>query len=302
MAPSRLTGPALAGSAAIAIGSSFVALRVLVRYPFLGGQAIRYGLASVAIAAARRLLRQPLVRPTRNELVRLSLLATVGQVGFNLAVLSALQSAEPAAVGAIVGCVPVVLAVAVAISHRRAPSRRMMVAAVVVVMGALIVQGLGHSDGAGLLKSLGALAAEAAFSLLALPLLPRLGPGLVSMYACAAAAVELTILAAISGGGGALRAPTAGEGLALAYLALVVTAAAFVGWYAGVLRLGADRAGLFAGLIPVSAALAAPLFGTGRLGLPEIAGSVLVGLGVAFGISGSVGADAVAVPRRGDGT
>jgi drug/metabolite transporter (DMT)-like permease len=62
----------------------------------------------------------------------------------------------------------------------------------------------------------------------------------------------------------------------------------FVCWYAGMQRIGAERATLFSGLIPVAAAATAPLVGTGHYGTAQAAGSVLVGLGVALG-SGVLG-------------
>ncbi|WP_374224807.1 hypothetical protein [Streptomyces sp. ISL-99] len=57
---------------------------------------------------------------------------------------------------------------------------------------------------------------------------------------------------------------------------------------------GAERATLFSGLIPVAAAMTAPLVGTGTYGAAQIAGSVLVGAGVGLG-SGVFGGRA---PRR----
>jgi hypothetical protein len=52
-------------------------------------------------------------------------------------------------------------------------------------------------------------------------------------------------------------------------------------------RIGAERATLFSGLIPVAAAGTAPLVGTGSYGLAQAAGSALVGLGVALGARGA---------------
>jgi drug/metabolite transporter (DMT)-like permease len=57
----------------------------------------------------------------------------------------------------------------------------------------------------------------------------------------------------------------------------------FVCWYAGVRLIGAERATLFSGLIPVSVALTAPLVGAGTYGAGQLAGSLLVGAGVAVG-------------------
>ncbi len=84
-------------------------------------------------------------------------------------------------------------------------------------------------------------------------------------------------------GAGWLRLPDGVEAAALLWQAVVVTVVGFVCWYLGMQRIGAERATLFSGLIPVAAACTAPLVGTGPYGLVQAAGSTLVGLGVALG-------------------
>jgi drug/metabolite transporter (DMT)-like permease len=155
---------------------------------------------------------------------------------------AALEHAEPAAVGVVVGCVPVVLALTGPLLARRAPVARVVAAAFVVAVGAAVVQGVGDTTLAGFLLSLGALAGEALFSLLALSLLPRLGPVVLSTYVCAIAASGLALAALLVDGDGALPLPTAEEAAATAYLALAMTAIAVVAWYTGVERLGVERA------------------------------------------------------------
>jgi drug/metabolite transporter (DMT)-like permease len=104
-----IAGVACAGGATLAVGSSVAVLGLLTDYPALGGQAWRYGVGAVllaAVAAGRRGLPKISVQ----EALQLTALAATGLVAFNLLVLGALEEAEPAAVGAVVGCVPVVLA------------------------------------------------------------------------------------------------------------------------------------------------------------------------------------------------
>jgi drug/metabolite transporter (DMT)-like permease len=167
-------------------------------------------------------------------------------------------------VGVIVGCVPIVLALAGPLLAHRAPVARVVAAALVVTVGAAVAQGVGDSTLAGFLLSLGALVGEALSSLLAVSLLPRLGPVVLSTYVCAMAAGGLGVAAVLVDGDQALPLPSAEEGAAIAYLAVAVTAIAFVAWYSGVQRLGVDRAGLFAGLIPVSTLFCAAAIGLAR--------------------------------------
>lgn len=219
---------------------------------------------------------------------RLALLAAVGMVGFNLAVLTAERSAEPAVPGVFVGCAPIVVAVLVPLLDGRRPTRPVLYAAALVAAGAFTVQGWGRTDLAGILCSVGALAGEVGFAVLAVPVLRPLGPKLLSATVCAIAAAESAVLGLVLDGGGFLRMPTGAETLALIWQAAVVTVIGFVCWYMGMQRIGAERATLFSGLIPVSAALTAPLVGTGSYGLAQAAGSCLVGVGVAIG-SGVLG-------------
>ncbi|WP_163566767.1 EamA family transporter [Fodinicola feengrottensis] len=221
---------------------------------------------------------------TAREWGLLALLAATGLVGFNLAILFALRTAEPAVPGVIVGCVPVVLATVVPLAARKRPSGRILVAAGLVVAGAAIVQGFGRSDPAGLAFSLLALAGEAAFSLLAIPLLGRLGALGVSGYTTALATVQALVLALVLDGPAALRWPTPVEALALLWIALLVTVVAFISWYTGLQRVGAEHAGLFAGILPLTAALVAPLVGAGTLGLSQLVGGLAVAGGLAFGL------------------
>lgn len=170
----------------------------------------------------------------------------------------------------------------------RRPSRAVLYAAGLVAAGAFTVQGWGRTDLPGILYSVGALAGEVCFAVLAVPLLRPLGPKLLSAAVCAVAALESALLGVLVDGGGFLRVPTPTETIALLWQAAVVTVIGFVCWYSGMRRIGAERAALFSGLIPVSAALTAPLVGTGTYGMGQGAGSLLVGLGVALG-SGALG-------------
>jgi drug/metabolite transporter (DMT)-like permease len=278
-------GSIQAGTAMVVVGSSVAASSVVAGYPILGGQAARYALGAAVLGA---LARGRLPRPRRSEILRLLALAATGLAGFNVFLIAALREADAGSVGMIIGCVPLVLAVGGPALEGRAPSRRVVAAAVVVSAGAAFVQWSGGSMSAvGLALAMGALVCEAAFSLLAVPLLATLGPVGVSTYACAAAAAMLLAGAVGVYGSDAFRLPTQSEAAAFGYLALVVTAFAFVLWYSGVRRLGVERAGLFAGLVPVAALVTSGAVGAGALTLPRLAGAVAVGAGVVLGMKRS---------------
>lgn len=281
MNPSHRSGVLLAALACVLVGASFTAAGALVHYPHAGGQALRYGAACLLLLVpARREAVRRLRALTARQWALAAAVAAVGMVGFNLAVLAAERTAEPAVPGVLVGCAPVVVAVLVPLASGRRPALAVSAGAVLVACGAFVVQGWGGTDVPGLCWSVAALAGEVGFALLAAPLVRPLGPPLLSACVCGLAAIEAGALAAATDG---VRTPTGHEALALGWQAVVATVIGFVCWYAGLQRLGTERATLFSGLIPVSAALTAPLVSVGTLGTGQLAGAALVAAGVALG-------------------
>jgi drug/metabolite transporter (DMT)-like permease len=74
------------------------------------------------------------------------------------------------------------------------------------------------------------------------------------------------------------------EGLAIGYLAVASTAIAFVLWYRALARLGPERTGLFAGLMPVSAALVGAAVTAAPLRLGTLVGTIVTGIGLVLGL------------------
>jgi drug/metabolite transporter (DMT)-like permease len=287
------TGAALAGGAVLLVGGSVAASSLLAGYPVLGGQAVRYAAAGLVLAGWARLRGQPLPRPVGREWSWLVGLAAVGLAGCSVLLIEATRVADPAAVGVVIGAAPVLIALAGPIAAGRRPAGRALVAAAVVAAGAAATQvdgGTGRSwTVAGLLLSLGALAGVAGTTVLAAPVLPRLGALAVSVYACGLAGAQLLAAAALvrlAGGPPVLVPPTATELAALTYLAIAVTAVVFLAWYAALERLGVARTGLFNGLIPVASLAAVAAVGTGAVTRTLVFGAVAVLAGLLFGLTG----------------
>jgi len=162
----------------------------------------------------------------------------------------------------------------------------------VVTAGSAAAQ-LGGATGpafspAGLAWSAGALAGAVGTSLLAAPVLPRLGALAVTIYACGLAGVLLLAAAAVArsaGGPPILATPAPAQLAALAYLTIAVTALVFIAWYGAMERLGVDRTGLFNGLIPVTSLAAVALTGTGTITPLGLLGALSVLAGVILGLS-----------------
>ena len=157
---------ALLATLALALVGSLVASADLVEgYPLPTGQALRYALAALVLLVVAR---GRLPRLDLREALGLAAVSATGLVLFNLFVIEGVRETDPATVGVIIGCVPVVLALAGPLLEGRPLSPRVITAAVVVAVGAAGVQWAGGGiTTAGLLFALGALACEAGFSLLA---------------------------------------------------------------------------------------------------------------------------------------
>ena len=279
------------GNTQAAVGMTIVGTLTAVsatisHYPVYGGQAVRYAVAALILLFVARLRDRgtPAVRAPRWQWPLVAVLAATGLAGFNVCIVEGTRYTSPATIGTVVGSVPIVLAIAAPLMGGRRPARRTVAAAAMVTVGAGVANGLGGGSLPGLLLALGALAGEVCFSLLAIPLLPRLGAVRVSAYSAAAAVPMLFAAGLVADGTGVVRPPTWSEAAGFAYLSLVVTAGAFILWYDALGRIGADRAGLFAGLIPVSAVATTMALGLRTPGTGELAGALLVGLGVMLGL------------------
>jgi drug/metabolite transporter (DMT)-like permease len=294
----QLSGSLRASAAYLLTGSLAGVNAAITGYPVFAAQALRYTLATIVLAAAcwvqgrRHPLDGPRIRLTRRVVWLLVLQATVGVTGFNYCTAEAVRHTGAATVGTVIATVPVVLAIAGPLAARRRPAWRVIAAAVLVAAGAAVITGLGGTNLPGLLLALGALVAEVSFTLAAVPLLPVFGPLRASAWVSGCSVPVLFALAFATGGAGAVPAPTAGQAAAIVYLAVVVCAGGFYLLYSALPRLGADRVGLFAGLVPFGAMGAELLLGAGTIGPADVAGAVLVAAGVALAFSAGAGAGA----------
>jgi len=273
----------------VLVGSSVAISQVLLDYPLLTGQSLRYTVAAVVLFAVARLFPRlgagsSPARPDRRELAVLTALAATGMAAFNACVMIGLRHADPAVVGTIIGAAPLGLALLGPMLRGAPPTLRVVTAAAVVVGGTALVQGTGHADPVGLLAAGGALAGEVLFTLLAAAVLPRIGAVRVAAWSSALAAPLLLVGGLVAGEAARARLPTTIELGALASMAVLTTVVAFVLWFVGLQRLGTERAGMIVGVMPIAtlataAIMAGDLPGAGpTLGVLTVAGGLALGL------------------------
>ncbi len=284
-AATRAAWPIAAGTTGMVfVGGSVAVSGVLADAPLFTVQSLRYALACVLLLGYAAATRTRLVRPRGAEWLWLTGVTLAGLVVFNVALVHGARHAEPAVLGVAVACVPILLAVLGPVLEGRGPAPTVIAAAVVVTGGAALVQGVGRTDGVGLAWAVVTFVCEAAFTLMAVPLLGRHGPLGVSVHATWLAAVLFGLLGLAWEGPAAVTALRPDDVLAGAYLAVAVTALAFVLWYTCVERLGAGRAGLLTGVAPISAALTGVALG-GPMPRPLVwVGVATVAAGLALGL------------------
>lgn len=244
------------------VGGSTAVSGLLVDAPLASAQALRYAVACLLLLGAARLLRQRVRRPRGREWLWLAATTAAGLLLFNVALVRGAVHAEPAVFGVAVASVPLVMALLGPLLEGRRPAASLVVAAAVVTAGAALVTGAGRADGAGVAWAVVVLLCEVGFTLLAVPVLGAHGAWGVSVHTTWMAAAGFGVAGLVLERPWSAGAALTGQHLvAVAYLAVAVTAVAFVLWFSAVRGLGSARAGLLTGVAPVAAAVAGAALG-----------------------------------------
>lgn len=284
------------------VGASISIASVLSDYPVLAGQTWRYLLAGLILLGILASQSGSLARVSSSNAARLVLIAATGLAAFNWLLIEGNRHADPAFMASVVGATPVVLALCGPLASGTRIRPMTVVGSVFVVTGIVVVHGATDAPLSSLPYALGFLACEVAFTLLAVPVLRELSPLQLSTTVCLIAVPMLAGLSLVTSEN-IVQVPTGTEALALLYMAVLTTAVAFLLWYSGVARLGADRAGLFVGIMPIAGYLTGLVIGSSTWAVTALAGVLLCGLGIAIGLfpgrSRAVGSDDTNGPHTG---
>lgn len=275
----------MAATATSLVGLAVPVTGLLDGYPLLSGQAIRYAIGAVCLLGWLLVAGRSVPVPTARDLVGLGVMVGFGMLGFNAAILLGQRYATPGFIAAMLGASPLVLAIVAPMMRGRRPAPAAVAGAVTVGLGVVILSGGGSWHGPGLALALLVLVCESAFTLGGVGVVARLGAVAASMWSCVFAAVGAAVLATLWDGAAAWPVPSQSELVAIAVLGVLVTTVGFAFWYTGVSVLGADRAGVLTGLMPVAGLVAAVLLGRQSLTLVATVGTVVVAVGCALGLS-----------------
>ncbi|WP_344872985.1 DMT family transporter [Allokutzneria multivorans] len=280
MTRSRTSGVLAGVATAVLLGSMVPVTALLAHYPLFPAQAIRYAIAALLLLTFMVLRRRPLPRPSVRDVLALIATAVTGMVGFSAAVLYAQDYAEGGFVAAVIGGSPLVVAIAAPLLVRQRPVAKAVSGAALVVLGVAILTGGGAWHGPGLVLALLAMLGEASFTLFAVGAIARLGVVAVSAYSCVVAAIGSAFIGLWS----SWPMPTGAELFAILFLAVMVTAVAFVVWYYCVSVLGAANAAVMVGLVPVFGLLATVALGRQEFTAVAVLGALVVATGCVVGL------------------
>lgn len=252
--------------------------------------ALRFGIASVVLAAILAVLRRPLV-PAPGERLGIVAIAVLGYAVEASIFFAALGHGTAAAVTLLFYTYPILVALGSWLVLRRgAPPRRTAVALALASAGVAIVVGVGGSlviEAAGVVLALLSAVVITGYLLGAEVVLRRTHPLTSSMWVSGAASVALFAASFVSTTwrspvGWTEWGPIAGMGVA--------TAGAFVCLLEGIRRMGAERSSIVSSAEPLAAAILAWVFLDQAVGLGVALGGGLI---LAGAILASLGRDGV---------
>ena len=274
--------------AMVIVGSSVVAGKIMIQeLPVFQASALRFVLALAVLVPLLYAREGGFPRLSRRSVLLLAVQALFGSFLFTAFLLHGLRLTSPASAGIITSTTPAWMGLMAWLFLKDRPKPAALAGISLSVAGILAINMVSSSPGQtgphapwGNLLVLGAVLFESLFLLLRKtvrePLSPLAASTLISLFGLlwflAPALVETA------------RCPLSGISatgwLSVAYYGLFVTVLAYLFWFAGITRVSASTAGVFTGLMPVSAlALSALVLGE-PLRFAHMAGCALVLAGI----------------------
>jgi drug/metabolite transporter (DMT)-like permease len=272
-------------------GGTFVAGRYLAAGldPLLAAT-VRFLLASVALLTFLGAARIRLVRPTTAQLAQLTVLGFFGIFFYNLCFFYGLQYINASRASLIVALNPAVIGLAswVLFKERLGPLKLLGIALclggaglVIVSRNPQLLQGAANAW-IGDLLIFGCVVGWGVYSLFSRGLNQSLGPLQTVTWSILLGTLMLTLTTLVTGrltvdALGAIDLP---QLTSLLYLGVLGSALAYIGYYDGLRRIGATRAGVFIALNPLTAVICGALLLGEQLTTPMLMGGAVILLGI----------------------
>jgi drug/metabolite transporter (DMT)-like permease len=272
-------------------GGTFVAGRYLAAGldPLLAAT-VRFVLASLALLVFLGVARIRLVRPTIAQWVQLSVLGFFGIFFYNLCFFYGLHYINASRASLIVALNPAVIGLAswLLFKERLGPLKLLGIALCLGGAGLVIVSRnpqllQGAADAwIGDLLIFGCVVGWGVYSLFSRGLNQHLGPLQTVTWSILLGTLMLTITTLATGRltVAALSAIDLPQLTSLLYLGVLGSALAYIGYYDGLRRIGATRAGVFIALNPLTAVICGALLLGEQLTTPMLMGAAVILLGI----------------------
>lgn len=272
-------------------GGTFVAGRYLAAGldPLLAAT-VRFVLASLALLVFLGVARIRLVRPTIAQLVQLTVLGFFGIFFYNLCFFYGLHYINASRASLIVALNPAVIGLAswLLFKERLGPLKLLGIALclggaglVIVSRNPQLLQGAANAW-IGDLLIFGCVVGWGVYSLFSRGLNQHLGPLQTVTWSILLGTLMLTITTLATGRltVAALSAIDLPQLTSLLYLGVLGSALAYIGYYDGLRRIGATRAGVFIALNPLTAVICGALLLGEQLTTPMLLGGAVILLGI----------------------
>ncbi|WP_421535135.1 DMT family transporter [Pseudomonas marginalis] len=272
-------------------GGTFVAGRFLADHlnPLLAAS-LRFILASLALLLFMACARIRLLRPNLRQFAQLAVLGFCGIFFYNLCFFYGLQYINASRASLIVALNPAVIGLASWLLFKERLSRIKLLGILLCLVGAGTVivsrnpQVLQATADAwiGDLLILGCVAGWGVYSLCARGLNQSLGPLQTVTWSVLLGTLMLTSTAFVTASVSveALGRLQLTQWFSLAYLGVLGSALAYIGYYDGIRRIGATRSGVFIALNPLTAVICGVLLLGEQLTAPILAGGAVILLGI----------------------
>lgn len=272
-------------------GGTFVAGRYLAAGldPLLAAT-VRFVLASVALLVFLGVARIRLVRPTNAQLAQLTVLGFFGIFFYNLCFFYGLHYINASRASLIVALNPAVIGLAswLLFKERLGQVKLLGIALclggaglVIVSRNPQLLQGTANAW-IGDLLIFGCVVGWGVYSLFSRGLNQSLGPLQTVTWSILLGTLMLTLTTLVTGrltvaALGAINLP---QLTSLLYLGVLGSALAYIGYYDGLRRIGATRAGVFIALNPLTAVICGALLLGEQLTAPMLLGGAVILLGI----------------------
>ncbi|MCU0070603.1 EamA family transporter [Pseudomonas koreensis] len=251
---------------------------------------LRFLLASVALLGFLRIAGIALVRPKVRQWLQLAMLGFFGIFFYNLCFFYGLQYINASRASLIVALNPAVIGLASWLLFKERLSRLKVIGIGICISGAAVVivsrnpHLLSGTPDAwiGDLLILGCVLSWGIYSLFSRSLNQSIGPVQTVTFSILLGTLMLWVLALSRGevDVAAVAALGTRQWLSLAYLGVLGSALAYIGYYDGICKIGATRAGVFIALNPLTAVLAGAVLLGEQLTMPMCLGGVLILTGI----------------------